>query len=71
MRIYHPSPDITVVFMDDISAKVDIYWTPDKVVIKQPNYMGGRIEKPLSEYDNFGGDLRTWVLSLREQHKRK
>ena len=66
MRIYHPYPDVAVVYYDDLHAKVDLYFTPDKVVINQPNHLGGRVERCLDEYTEFEGDLREWILSLRQ-----
>lgn len=69
MRIYHPSLDISVIFMDDINAKVDVYWNDDRVVIKQPQYCGGKLEKSLSDYDNYDGDMRAWILSFRDNKR--
>ncbi len=66
MRIYTPYSNVTVIFLDDIACKADIYWDDDLVRIKQPGYLGGRMERPLTEYDNFEGNFREWILSLRE-----
>ena len=67
MRIYHPYPDVTVIYIDDLHAKVDVYFGPERVIIKQPGYLGGRMEKPLQEYIDFEGNMRDWVLSLRDR----
>ena len=67
MRIYTPYPDVTVIYFYDLHAKVDIYWDEDLVIIKQPQYLGGRLERRLADYDDFEGDMRTWILSLRQR----
>ena len=66
MRIIHPSLYVSVVFLDDINAKVNIFYEEDKVIIMQPQSYGGKLEKSLSDYDNYDGDLRAWVLSFRK-----
>ncbi len=66
-RVYIPYANVAVVYFDDIHAKVDIYWDEDRVVIRG----GGSgtwhpIERPLSDYDAYEDDMRSWILSLRE-----
>ena len=67
MRIVEPDPTraVTVVFLDDIYAKVNIWWLENRLCIQQPRYMGGKLQFTLDDYDAFDGDLRQFVLSKR------
>ena len=67
MRICEAWPHVTVVYIDHLSAKVNVYWNePAKIVIQQPKYYGGKIEYLMDKYDEFEGDLVAFVLHQRE-----
>lgn len=67
MRIFEPDPrrNITVVYLDDIHAKVNVWWLDNLMEIQQPRYMGGKQRFTLDEYDQFEGNLKEFVLAKR------
>lgn len=65
MRIYGTHPMISVCYIDELRAKVDVYYDSGRIVLKQPRYLGGKIESTLDEYDAFEGDMYEFVLHLR------
>ena len=67
MRIYHPTPDTSVIYLDVDNAKVNVHWDAGKMVIQQPRHLGGKLEKSLDEYESFDGDLRAFVLAQRKE----
>ena len=69
MRIYHPRPDTSVAYMDDISAKVNMRWFQDVIEIHHTRMHGGVCKHPMDEYTKFYGDLKDFVLHCRAECK--
>ena len=66
-RIYSPTIDTSVVYLDDDHAKVNAYYDRNEIVIMQPQYLGGKIVVSMDEYDRFEGNIRDFVLHKRRQ----
>lgn len=65
-RVYVPYPNVAVIYFDDIQCKADLYWDEDRVVLKTPFPGKRKMERRLSEYDEYEGNMRAWILSLRD-----
>ena len=66
-RVYIPYPNVAVLYFDDIGVKADLYWDEDRVVLKTPFPGKRRMERTLTEYDEYDGNMRAWILSLRDE----
>ena len=56
------TPTLSVVWIDQWRVVVD--WEAETVTIFRPRRDGGRLSRPLAEFDEFDGDFGQWIRSL-------
>ena len=61
----HHTPHLSVVWMQDIEARVVMYYGKNIIEVQQPNRLGGAQYHNMAEYDDYEGNLREWVKHLR------
>ena len=61
------TPELSVVTLRDLSARVVVRYDAGTVTVQQPQRHGGTLTRPLADYDRHDGDLRDWIAALRAE----
>ena len=66
------TPELSVVTLADLDARVVVRYDAGTVTVQQPLRHGGTVTRPLADYDRHDGDLRDWIaaLTLRDRAPR-
>ena len=69
VRAIASDKSIYVVIYNDLQAKVNVDYEAEQGTIQQPKRYGGTIKFPLSEYNDFEGDMRDFILEKRRSRR--
>lgn len=66
-RVQCPAAHIGIIWLRDLQARVVADYAGGTITLQQRQCDGGRITRPMSEYDSHPGDLRDWVRHVRQE----
>ena len=63
------SPRYHIFWLHKLEARIVADYEAETITIQQPRRFGGTTTKPMRDFDEFPGDVREWVKSVRRSHE--